>query len=373
MGHTSDGVLRRLLDEPAGVADADREHTASCPRCLATLVTMREDAAAVHTALIAAGTIAAPVDEDAAWHRLVAAASAPPAASAASAADIGRPAARSSRRRRVGQFARRPIVAALAASVVIAGAGTAAANGWLQIFQTERVAVIGLRASDLVALPDLSAYGELEWSHQPALREVDDAAAAAEQTGLEVPDVEHLPRGVDGRSLIQVSDEAEAVFTFSTERAAQAAAAEGRPLPPVPPGLDGSRVRLTAGPGVAQMWPSTSGAPALIVGHAVAPRAFSSGVPFGTVRDYVLSLPGLPDEVAAQLRTYAADGTTLPLPVPSDEFTTKPVDVDGASATALASRDGTFAAVVWVDGGELFAVAGSLSTDEVLTTARELQ
>ncbi|MCK9899919.1 hypothetical protein CC117_21870 [Parafrankia colletiae] len=371
MGHTSDGVLRRLLDEPAGVADADREHTASCPRCLAALATMREDAAVVHAALAAAGsiagTIAAPVDEDAAWHRLVA------AAPAASAAATGRPAARSPRRRRVGQFARRPIVAALAASVVIAGAGTAAANGWLQIFQTERVAVIGLRASDLVALPDLSAYGELEWSQQPALREVDDAAAAAEQTGLDVPDVEHLPRGVDGQSLIQVSDEAEAVFTFSTQRAAQAAAAEGRPLPPVPPGLDGSRVRLTAGPGVAQMWPSTSGAPALIVGHAVAPRAFSSGVPFGTVRDYVLSLPGLPDEVAAQLRTYAADGTTLPLPVPSDEFTTKPVDVDGTPATALASRDGTFAAVVWVNGGELFAVAGSLSTDEVLTTARELR
>ena len=31
MRHPTDGTLRRLLDEPAGVADADREHAAGCP------------------------------------------------------------------------------------------------------------------------------------------------------------------------------------------------------------------------------------------------------------------------------------------------------------------------------------------------------
>ena len=30
MRHPTDGTLRRLLDEPAGVADADREHVAGC-------------------------------------------------------------------------------------------------------------------------------------------------------------------------------------------------------------------------------------------------------------------------------------------------------------------------------------------------------
>ena len=37
MRHPSEGVLRRLVDEPAGVTDADRSHVASCPTCLAEL------------------------------------------------------------------------------------------------------------------------------------------------------------------------------------------------------------------------------------------------------------------------------------------------------------------------------------------------
>jgi hypothetical protein len=112
--------------------------------------------------------------------------------------------------------------------------------------------------------------------------------------------------------------------------------------------------------------------PALVVGRAVAPSAFSSGVPFETVRDYLLSLPGLPEDVAAELRTFTADGSTLPLPVPADEVTTSSVRVGGEPATVLTTRDRTLAAVVWVEDGVVTAVAGALDADEVLAIAREL-
>jgi ABC-2 type transport system ATP-binding protein len=133
-----------------------------------------------------------------------------------------------------------------------------------------------------------------------------------------------------------VVGELSATFTFSAARAARAAAESGETLPPPPPGLDGNAVRLDAGPGAAQVWTSSSGAPALIVARAAAPTAFSSGVPFEQVRDYLLSLPGLPDDVAAQLRTYTADGSVLPLPVPADQVTTSSTEVDGNPATVLA-------------------------------------
>jgi hypothetical protein len=115
------------------------------------------------------------------------------------------------------------------------------------------------------------------------------------------------------------------------------------------------------------------GVPALVVGRAVAPTAFSSGVPFEAVRDYLLSLPGLPDDVAEQLRAFAADGSTLPLPVPADQVATRSDEVNGESATVLTARDQTMAAVVWVDGGVVTVVAGSLDADEVLSIARDLQ
>ena len=359
MRHPSEGVLRRLLDEPAGVADVDRSHTAGCSQCLAALAAMRNDAALVDTALAVKG--GADIDLAAAWRRLSAAS---PAVEPVRTA--------SPRRSRTREFLRRPAAAVLAAAVVLGGASAAAAGEWLPIFKTEQISAIRISTDDLVRLPDLSAYGDIELTSDPNVRGVVDAAAARVETGLDVPEVADLPRGVSGEPIWQVGDKASATFTFSAERAARAAADAGQALPPVPPGLDGSSVRLEAGPGVAQVWTSDAGAPGLVVGRAVAPTASSTGVPFETVRDYLLSLPGLPDELAEQLRTFTADGSTLPLPVPVDEVTSTSAEVNGRPATVLSTRDRAAAAVVWVDAGVVTVVAGALGSDEVLTVAREL-
>ena len=358
MRHPTEGTLRRLIDEPAGVADSDREHVAGCPACLAGLGAARDDAAAVHGALHTDAGVEA--DVPAAWQRLSTALPAPGQERAPARAGRARAALR------------RPVVAALAFAVVLTGAGTAAANDWFQIFRTEQIAPVGLSTDDLVALPDLSAYGDVEFTGGD-VHEVPDAGAAAAETGLDVPEVAALPRGVTGEPMLQVTGELTATFTFSAERAARAAAEAGETLPPPPAGLDGSSVRLVAGPGLAQVWSSASGVPALVVGRAVAPTAFSSGAPFETVRDYLLSLPGLPEDVAAQLRTFAADGSTLPLPVPADLVTTASAEVDGVPATVLATRDRSLAAVVWVDGEVVTVVAGTLDEDEVLIVARGLR
>jgi hypothetical protein len=361
MRHPTEGVLRRLLDEPAAVADADREHIAGCPQCLDGLAAAGEDAALAGAALAIEG--GADVDVAAAWWRL----------SAATAAAAPARAAAPPRGNRLRAVLGRPAVAALAVAVVLAGAGTAAASGWLQIFQTEQIAPVRFGTGDLLALPDLSAFGEVVVSSEVDVHDVPGATAAAAETGLDVPEVTTLPRGVTGEPAYQVVDEVSATFTFSAERAAEAAAEAGQPLPPPPPGLDGSRVRLVAGPGLAQTWSQAGGVPRLVVARALAPKAFSSGVPFETVRDYVLSLPGLPDDVAAQLRTFAGDGSTLPLPVPADRVTTSPAQVDGVPATVVTARDRSFAAVVWVDDGEVNVVAGSLDADEVLSVAGDLR
>jgi hypothetical protein len=360
MRHPTEGVLRRLLDEPVGVADSDREHVVGCSQCLGGLAAMREDAALVDAALETEGGTG--VDVPAAWRRL---------ATAASAAGPARAAAPSAGRTR--GVLRRPVVAALAVAIVLTGAGTAAANDWLQIFRTERIAPVSLSTADLNALPDLRAYGEVEVTGEGDVHQVPGAAAAASETGLDVPTVTTLPRGVTGEPDYQVAGEVSVTFTFSADHAARAAAKAGETLPPPPPGLDGSKIRLVAGPGVGQVWSSSAGVPALMVGRAVAPSAFSSGVPFEKVRNYLLSLPGLPKDVASQLRRFTADGSTLPLPVPADRVTTSSAQVDGTPATVLASRDRTMAAVVWVQDGVLTAVAGSLDTDEVLSIARNLR
>lgn len=330
MRHPNEGLLRRLVDEPAAVPDADRRHVAGCPACL---------------------------------DRLAAAQAGAPALSASVPSGSGRAAA----------LLRRPVVAATAFAVVVAGAGAAAANDWLPIFRTEAVAPVDVSATDLVSVPDLSALGDVVVTGDDDVEPVADAAAAAARTGLDVPEATTLPRGVEGEPEYGVVGEVTATFTFDAERAARAAAEAGTALPPPPAGLDGSQVRVVAGPGVAATWTHSTGAPSLVVGRAVAPTASSTGVPFETARDYVLSLPGVPEDVAAQLRAFTADGSTLPLPVPADRVTSSSAEVDGAPATVLATDDRSMAAVVWVQDGVVTVVAGALDTDEVLAVARGLR
>src|SRR4051812_16916341 len=360
MRHPTEGVLRRLVDEPAGVSEPDRRHVAECPVCLAGLAAAQEDAVFAGAALH--GDAATGVGVDAAWRRL--SAGLPTGASRQAPARAGRSRA----------LLRRPAIAALAFGVVVAGAGVAAANDWLPIFHTEQVAPISVSNADLVSLPDLSAYGDVETTGGGDVHQVADAQAAADFTSLDVPKVNQLPRGVTGDPVYQVGGEMSAVFTFSADKTAQAAAAAGQTLPPPPPGLDGSQVRLVAGPGLAEVWtqPSTQ-MPALVVGRAVAPTAFSSGAPFEAVRDYLLSLPGIPEDIATQLRSFSADGTTLPLPVPVDLATSSATEVNGLPATLLSSRDGSMAAVVWVNDGVVTAVAGALTGSEVVSIAQDLR
>ena len=359
MRHPTDGTLRRLLDEPDGVGDADREHVGGCPACLSRLAAAQEDAAAAGAAL----HVDLAVDVDSAWQRL---------SHSVSAGARGRaPAAAGADRRRTAFGS--PALAALCVVAVLLGAGAVAAADWVQIFRTDRIAPVAITRTDLLELPDLSAYGDLEVTQETDVRVVDDAGAAAEATGLSVPRVSELPRGVTGEPELQVGSRASAVFTFSVEKAARMAAEFDEALPPPPAGLDGSRFRLAAGPGLAAVWSEARGIPALVVARAVAPTAYSSGIRFETARDYFLSLPGRPDHVATQLRRFSGDGTTLPLPVPDDQVRTTTADVGGVPATVLASRDGTLAAVVWVEDGVVTAVAGSLSEDEVLHVARGLR
>lgn len=107
MPHPSDGLLRRLVDEPDGVADADREHVTSCGQCRSRLVEAEADALLVESAL----RFDVEPDVDAAWIRL------------AGAAPVAVP-VRNRRRFAV----RSPVVAVIGVVALLGGASAAAAG-----------------------------------------------------------------------------------------------------------------------------------------------------------------------------------------------------------------------------------------------------
>jgi hypothetical protein len=367
--HPTDGALRRALDEPASLPDADRDHVTTCARCRDALT----DALADRDAAQALLTVSQPDSASAAraWQQLGAALRADPAPQAAG---------RSSARPRHRRLPRATALTAAGAVLVIGGATAAAANDWLPVFRTESVAPVSvaLSASDvtdlatLADLSDLSAYGHWQQLTSPQLRAVPDASAAEQRTGLDVTELTGLPTGVTGEPSFHVVAKQTAVFVFSADKAKQSVTAAGGTLPSLADALDGAALRLQAGPGVLQMWQQPSGLPTLVVAAMGAPTAESSGVSLQVLRDALLSLPGMPPSLAEQLRAVTSDGTTLPIPVPADEYTTSTTQVGGAPATLLESRDGTMTGVVWVTDGVVRLVAGPLSTAEVLSVADEL-
>src|SRR5687767_15144365 len=116
MRHPTEGVLRRLVDEPAGVTDDERAHVSSCPTCLRELEAVRAEAQLGGAALAPAAT---GIDTEAGWARFSATAPAPAAARAV---------VPTSARGRWRTTVRRPAVAALSAVLLLTGAGVAAAN-----------------------------------------------------------------------------------------------------------------------------------------------------------------------------------------------------------------------------------------------------
>lgn len=394
MTHLAEGAVRRFLDEPAAVSDADQGHLTGCPRCREILAQARDDRDLAARALGAdavpdAAADAVPdaaVDLDRAWtalrRRLEEDSSGAPRAM--TDPEVLMAAAGRRRPRLVEQVVRRPLVAAVVAGTVVLGGGAAAAaTDWLPIFRTTKVTPVQVSPQDLTGveqltghldrLAELSAFGEVVAPDQVQPGVVPDAATATARTGLAVPEVANLPTGVEGSPTYLVVGRQTVQFTFSAAKATRWARANGTVLPPMPAGLDGSRLRIEGGPGVAVVWGQRTGIPTLVVARAMAPTAVTQGASLPVIRDYLLSMSRISPELAAQLRSVTGDGTTLPIPVLTGVATSSQTDIGGAPATVVESNNQLGTAVIWVDDGELDLVLGLLSTNETLAVARGLR
>jgi hypothetical protein len=226
---------------------------------------------------------------------------------------------------------------------------------------------------------------------QPNLKHATDAANAAALYGRSVGVPSHLPAGATATPLFRVLSEGKASFTFSADKARQAVAGTGQPLPALPAGLDGTTLFVTAGPLVLQtygehaMSSPTAGAdnvsnllsalPQLIVAQSISPKVTSTGATVKELEDALVSLPGVSPDLAAQVRAIQDPTSTLPIPVPKGA-SSRPVKVAGprgGDGLLVGDDTGVGAAVIWQQGGELYVVAGTLTQDEVMAVANSLQ
>jgi hypothetical protein len=90
------------------------------------------------------------------------------------------------------------------------------------------------------------------------------------------------------------------------------------------------------------------------------------------IETFLLHQPGVPAQLAEEVRLLGNPGTTLPVPVPPGA-TVRSVRVAGSPAVLIADPSNAAAAVVWENGrGMLRVVAGILDAQDVLNVAAQL-
>ncbi len=343
-----------MVDDPDAHTRADARHLETCAECKAQYETVARDARAI-TSLMAAPELK--VDIAAAFNRVRSAPAAP----------------RFGFRLPVMRPGSRPMVLAFV---------TAIAQGGTLVSPTT-VEPVPITVADMQALTQLNAYGSLTWTTKPNLQIVTSADEAKAISGLTPPKVAKLPAGVSSTVTYAATAKAVAVFTFSKDKAASAASGTGKNLPALPAGMDGAQMTVTVGPAVAEVYgnmtapkagsdPTQAGVPQLFIVKSTAPVASSTQVSVKQLQDYLLSVPGISPELTKAIKALDPNGTTLPVPVPVEYATSSKVTVQGVAGVAVGDNTGVGAGVIWVKGGAVYAVAGTIKLSDALDIANHL-
>jgi hypothetical protein len=363
--HVSDGILRRFEDEPDVVADRDAEHAAACQRCRARQQRIAKDVAFTQRAL--GGPQLLP-NVDAAWSRLVA------APTSARAARIERVTPRSWRLAGISVSSG---MAVGGAGLVVAGA--AAAATLTTVFAPTHVAPLPVTAGDLqsfvsalglngpaglAGVPSPNGarqlpFGALTWSAGASPQSYPTLRQAEAASGLAVALPSTLPSGASGTPSYAVYPSASATVTFSSS--------DGD-------GVAGSSLAFRVGPAVIVTYgsPLGQGLPSLGVVAIARPVATSTGATTSQLESFLLSQPGVPSDLAQEIRLLGNLQSTLPVPTPPGASESSVV-VNGQPAVLLAEDGGVASGVIWEDpGGIVHAVAGPLDQQDILGVARQI-
>jgi hypothetical protein len=365
VAHLSDGTLRRMVDEPDAHGGADARHLETCADCQARYSTVSTDALAISSLMTAPEL---KVDVASAFKRVRTAPAARP---------------RFGFRLPLMRPGSRPVVLAFATAVAAIALLVTAIAQDSNTFTPQTLTPVPVTMADMQALSQLSAYGTVSWTKQPQPQIVANADEAHTASGLPVPKVATLPTGVSSTVTYAAMGQATAVFTFSTAKAAAAAAQAGKTLPALPAGMEGAQLTVTVGPAVAEIYgnintaagsdPTQAGLPQLIVGETTAPVATSSQVTVVQFENYLLSQPGISAELQAAIKAIGDPSTTLPIPIPIQFATSSSVTIQGnIQGVAMGDNTGVGAGVIWIKHGVVYGVVGTIKRDDAVNIANQL-
>ncbi|HYL71432.1 MAG TPA: hypothetical protein VEY89_09070 [Candidatus Dormibacteraeota bacterium] len=369
--HLSDGTLRRWIDEPLSLDAAQRRHLDACDNCRARTSAIKPDA---ERAAVALAVQAPAPDVDAALVRF--------RARAVSSVD-GESRTTRMRAPRRARGLRWAGVVAVAAALSVGLVVSGAAQSLFTIFQPTQFSAVPVTAADVSSLLQLSRYGVVSGVPTLQIAAEPDAAAGARAAGVVAPVPSAMPRNVTGPPHYAVISGGVVSFTFSAARARTAAQQQGATLPPMPANIDGTTLTLTVPPVLVVSYGGdlptllhesvAAGAKdVLLLAVERAPTVTSTGATASELEQYLLAQPAVPSDLAAEIRALGNPSATVPVPIPVDETQAQQVDVNGSSGLLIGDSSGAGSLLVWERDGVIRAVAGGVTSDQVLAVGRSL-
>jgi hypothetical protein len=361
VAHLTDGSLRRIYDDPDAKTGADALHLENCAECQARLKAVSEDARAV-ASLLAVPDVK--VDVARAFSQVSSAPAAQPKFG------IRMPFVRSTSR---------SLVLAFASAVAVLGlVVTAVAQGGFSS-TPETVKVVPLNVADMQALYQLSDYGTLTWTTKPEFQLV-TSAEQANSAGVGAPKIGPRPSGVSSNVTYATMSKAVAKFTFSKDKASAAAIKHGKALPPMPKGMEGASITVTLGPAVAEIYGdlqqppkgsdiTQANLPQMVVAKSLAPKVSSPDISIADFESYLLQQPDLSQDLKDAISALGSSGKTLPIFVPVKFTSHESITISGTQAVALGDNTGLGSGVVWIKGGNVYVVAGTIKLDAAKSVA----
>ncbi|HSJ45626.1 MAG TPA: hypothetical protein VK923_13180 [Euzebyales bacterium] len=326
MSCPTDELLRAHLD---AADERIARHVDGCGACAGRLAAVADNARFTARAVADLGAEsprAHDVEVDAAWRA------------------IGRSPTRAPRRLRLPIGIAAGVVALLVAGLaVFTPTGRQAAADFLEGFRSERFEVVTFDPDQSMAdLDQLAEIVDVDTGGRDMAgpEAVDTLAQAAEVSGFEPTDVGALPDDatLDG---IVASPPDTARLTLRGDRA-----------PDLPPALDGAQLVVSIPGAVASTYDVEGDQ--LMVGEAGQLAVEAQGAELGAIREYLLSRPEVPEDLARQLTEIDDWTSTVPVPVPVDTVVWEDTTVGGAPALMLDDAAGS--GLLWQADGRIHAV-----------------
>jgi hypothetical protein len=288
--------------------------------------------------------------------------------------------------------ARKSWIAASAAAILIVLLllpGTSAlASQFLSLFSVQNFQPVQVTTQDVAALSQYSAprIDDLGSVHFQAnsfhMRNNLSQAQAAKSVNFSVVLPKQLPDGVANSPSFSVVDGGHGVFTFSVAKMHAYLVKNGHGNVKIPANLDGATFDVTTTAGVMIKYGYHGGNPFLVVELPSPVIRATGGASLEQLQNFMLSLPGLPPSLVAQLKQVNLANGTIPLPVPAG-IDAHSVTVNGASGVLLNSNKTTtvesikqFPAgsmIVWQAKGIIYALGGiTTNTNQLVAAANSI-